>query len=325
MTERFDYMQGEYIYHVTRPIWFANGIDRLCLRQYVRPPEHQPYRDHAPLNAAVSSNPGKNVFATFFFSEESIALTTAFDVLEYRPHVVLRVKVSDPALSYLSVADDDRDLTPGAHMRFAADSCHPLQIPEGDLVHPTWGIPFDRIEIKVGKTDSWMVLRDYVGRPDSVHAPAHRHKGRIKLPSMRRLRAKKRLSNRWIDGPWSDWIIPYKHNMWFLFAHVLCLISLLSIGLFWYDKKFMLFAPIGFFTFICAYFILAMTQCGRGTVKAYRMSRKVIKSEGTFGPDQQAKFAGQLYCFRAGARAAAIEFGMAKGLVPALSNKWWLI
>jgi hypothetical protein len=154
-------MQPTYIYHVASPSWFTNGTDRLCLRQYLPPPPHEPYRNHQPLNSAMDANPEQHVFAAFFFSDEDTAVQTAFDVL-MPPRVVLRVLCSDPALVHLTVADDDCDRTQGAHMRFASDSCEPSQIAKDYAVHPSWGIPFDRIDVKLGKEEPWRSMRDYV-------------------------------------------------------------------------------------------------------------------------------------------------------------------
>ncbi len=161
-------MPANYIYHVTKPLWLSNGTGRLCFRHYVRPPANEPYRDHAPLNAARQANPGSDVFATFFFSDEETAVTAAFVLLTFRPHVVLRANVLDAALSHLSHASDDRDLTPGAHMRYGHDKCAPVDTPDGCRVHPSWGIPFERLEIKPTAEAQWLPLAAYIaGLSDS--------------------------------------------------------------------------------------------------------------------------------------------------------------
>jgi hypothetical protein len=132
---------------------------------------------------------------------------------------------------------------------------------------------------------------------------------------------RKRKPNKWIKGPLSDWIVPYKYNLWFQFAHALFIVIGLCIVVFLITKNFnALF--IAYLTFFSSMTILAVTEFGKGTVQAYRRTRQTIEREGTFGPRLQEKFGQKLYCYRAGSRAAAIEYGLSQKLTPALANKW---
>jgi len=155
------FMITNYIYHVTKPAWLTNGIGRLCLKHYPRPPADKPYLNHAPHNALRQANPGSQVYATFFFSDEQTAVNTAFVFLSGQ-HVVIRASVSDPVLTNLLYAEDDRDSPPGAQMRYGHDCCEPVCTPEGWEVHPSWGIPFERLEVKSSVESPWVSLMDYV-------------------------------------------------------------------------------------------------------------------------------------------------------------------
>jgi hypothetical protein len=156
-------MSSQFIYHATRPIWFANGLNQISFRHYTKPADDPP-RDHASLNAAILQNPGSKIFAAFFFSDEPTATKTAFLGSGEAPHVVLRANISDPSLANLLCAPDDRYVVTGAHMRYGHDNVAPLEVDRGYSVHPSWGIPFDRLEIKESQNSVWEKLPDYIAR-----------------------------------------------------------------------------------------------------------------------------------------------------------------
>lgn len=144
------------------------------------------------------------------------------------------------------------------------------------------------------------------------------------IPCIDKLMARRRKRSKWIKGPLNDWIIPYKYNWWFQFANVLLIVFCLCIVVFWITK----YPPalvVAFFSIITLVPIFGMTEFGRGTVQGYRRARQIIEREGAFEERLQKKFGKKLYCYRAGARAASIEYDLSQKLIPVLANKWWPI
>jgi hypothetical protein len=149
-------------YHVTSKKWLLNGSNRIAFQQYIKPPLDQPYRDHAPLNQALESNPGASVYRAFFFDDEEKVLQSCSLLQVGLPDtVVLRVKVSHDCFAGHTRADDDKDLTPGAHMWFSVDSALPYST-STRLYHPTWGVPFDAIDIWCDAQSGWMPIAAWI-------------------------------------------------------------------------------------------------------------------------------------------------------------------
>jgi hypothetical protein len=163
-----------YIYHVTRPHWLANGMQRIGFRHYVKPSPDEPFRDHAPLNHELQINPGKQVYATFFFDNENTASITCFELLTWQPHVLLRVDSNHQCFEDFSKAPDDRDLTEGAHMWYRADAVMPLKAGDS-MLHPIWGIPFDGIHIRSEAGGNWEPLNVWLSRVATPVANMHGH------------------------------------------------------------------------------------------------------------------------------------------------------
>lgn len=131
----------------------------------------------------------------------------------------------------------------------------------------------------------------------------------------------KKKARKWITGPWRDWCIPFRCNMWFQFSAALLFLSLLSIPVFLMASCSQLLVFSGL-SALLSMIVLGMTEFGRGTVRAYRRARHVILHTGRFNKRMQAQYEKRLYCFRAGARAAAFEYGLSNDLLPGLANKW---
>jgi hypothetical protein len=132
---------------------------------------------------------------------------------------------------------------------------------------------------------------------------------------------RKHRSTHWIKGAWSDWLKPYKCNIWFQFGHGLFFVSVVKICVF-FETKTIVDLQDACLLFVASMVILALTEFGRGTVQGYRRARKIIERDGKFQSRIQAEFGRKLYCFRAGARAAAIDYGVQQELIPVLANKW---
>ncbi|MBX9899620.1 MAG: hypothetical protein K2Y28_02450 [Burkholderiaceae bacterium] len=154
----------KYIYHVTPTDWFndwfANGTNRLGFKLYQTPGHKKPSANHAPLNEALLQFPGLSVFSCFFFEFEEEAMSLCFELLNYRPHAILRVDAGDSCFFKISSAPDDRDLTRGAHIRFLVDNSEPEKVGEY-LLHSTAGIPFSSLEILTEKNGEWAALTDF--------------------------------------------------------------------------------------------------------------------------------------------------------------------
>lgn len=135
------------------------------------------------------------------------------------------------------------------------------------------------------------------------------------------LQRRRRKSQRWIKGPLSDWVVPYKYNVWFQLGHALFAAAAISALISWKTSSPDALA-IAFFAFVASIVVVGMTEFGRGTVKAYRRSRKSIERHGELKPPLQIEYSKKLYCVRAGVRAAATKYGMSHELIPALSNRW---
>lgn len=135
------------------------------------------------------------------------------------------------------------------------------------------------------------------------------------------LQRRRRKSRQWIGGPLRDWAVPYRSNAWFQLGHVLFAAAAISALIFLKNKSFDTLA-FSFITFVASGVVVGMTEFGRGTVRAYRRTREIIKSQGILRPRLQVKYAKKLYCVRAGVRAAATDYGVARELIPALSNRW---
>lgn len=190
-------MTTNYIYHLTMPTWIRNKTDRLGFILYARPPAHQPYRDHAPHEAMRLANPGSEVYAAFFFSDEKTAVDLAFKQLNIG-QIVLRVSASDPALSNFSHAADDLDRTAGAHMRYRPDNCVPWSVPGGNRkVHPSWGIPFSRIEVKVSDGSNWVSMEKYVETLPQPSIPNYAQEVRESWENYRKAAVLTRYQNWW--------------------------------------------------------------------------------------------------------------------------------
>ncbi|WP_143133426.1 hypothetical protein [Pseudoduganella namucuonensis] len=132
---------------------------------------------------------------------------------------------------------------------------------------------------------------------------------------------RKRRRSKWLKGPTTDWLVPFRYNMWFQISFGLLVVGILCI-LFSCSTKNFFALEIGVLTIFLSVIILGATEFGRGTVEAYRRARKIIQREGKLGLRLQEKFGEKLYCYRAGARAAANEYDPSNALVPALAKKW---
>lgn len=150
-----------FLYHATPQDWLRSGATKLAFHQYVRP-ENEPWRDHAPLNRAVSDNPGKSVYRAFFLEEEHSAIK--YGPRSMKGYVVLRLRESHSGLAGFTRADDDRDAMETAHMWFRVDSVEPIN-ERGRKVHPTWGIPFSDIEILDRDGGEWQPLNRWLAAP----------------------------------------------------------------------------------------------------------------------------------------------------------------
>ena len=128
-------------------------------------------------------------------------------------------------------------------------------------------------------------------------------------------------SRQWIKGPVRDWIVPYRCNAWFQFAHVLLVVVAVCVFVFWVTKRNDVLA-IACLAFLGAGVTLGMTEFGRGTVRAYRRTRGIIGDKGGLGRRVQVKYGKKLYCVRAGVRMAAYDYGLSHELIPALANRW---
>ncbi len=151
-----------FFYHLTTQDWLHSGASRLAFHQYLEPVEKPSARDHAPLNQALAENPGRHVYRAFFFDDETIAANLGFTVLS--GYVMLRIRDSHWGLAGFTRAGDDKDRTEGAHMWFRTDAAEPVAI-NGRKIHPTWGIPFDDIDIRTEMTGEWQPLTSWLRDP----------------------------------------------------------------------------------------------------------------------------------------------------------------
>lgn len=128
-------------------------------------------------------------------------------------------------------------------------------------------------------------------------------------------------SRKWIRGSLRDWLVPYRCNMWFQFAHVQLVVAAVNVLVFCKTRNFDVLA-IAFLALISSGITLGMAEFGRGTVRAYRRAREIIEHKGKLKRRVQVEYGKKLYCVRAGVRTAAIDYGLSRDLIPDLANKW---
>jgi len=137
----------------------------------------------------------------------------------------------------------------------------------------------------------------------------------------------------WCTGPWRDWLVPLRWNVWIQTGLICTVVGFVLIiaakdmlrilGLSSLARAYCLAAAVAMIAIGIP--VLGAAEFGRGTVLAYRRSRRRIaarvQSSGNvdpFPPHLQHLYASSFYCVRAGARAAASEAGLEDKLIPGL-------
>jgi hypothetical protein len=128
---------------------------------------------------------------------------------------------------------------------------------------------------------------------------------------------------------WSDWLIPFKYNVWVQLGTILLMTAVIKVIWVYVSRQFSASALIMIFWMLWAgMLILGSTEFGRGTVRSYRRVRQILDDSGTepiFEVQLQNQIAKKMYCYRVGARVAAAEKGLSKRLLPKLANRWRLL
>ena len=128
-------------------------------------------------------------------------------------------------------------------------------------------------------------------------------------------------ARQWINGPLSDWVIPYRCNVWFQCAHALQIVVAVYAIICVQTRSFDALV-VAVLAFAASMVMLGVTQFGRETVRSYRHTRAMIASRGKIAPQVQIQYGKKMYCVRAGVRTAASDSGLLRDLIPALANRW---
>lgn len=128
---------------------------------------------------------------------------------------------------------------------------------------------------------------------------------------------------------WSDWLIPFKYNVWVQLGAILLMAAVILV-IFTYVSRQLTASAISiiFWLLLAGMLILGSTEFGRGTVRSYRRVRQILDDSGAepvFGAQLQNQIAQKMYCYRVGARVAAAEKGIFNQLLPKIANRWCLL
>lgn len=122
---------------------------------------------------------------------------------------------------------------------------------------------------------------------------------------------------------WADWHLALRHNVWFVLGGSLIIAGLLVSG----ASDFLPAAKATHLTGeVVALFgglFVCITGFGFGTVRAFRRTYDhICEHDNRLGEKYQKVIHSQIYCARAGVRAAAIALGRAGDLTPRIANPW---